>query len=195
MIDLETLGQEPGSVIVTLNAVQFDLETGRTGRIFEKNINIKSCEQYGLKIDPGTALWWMDQNDAARSQLVDSQINAVDLNSVLLEFASWLRRLPHQTIRGLIDVREIYVWGRGPRFDMALLSYAYKAAGFAMTPWDFRKECCVRTMEMLEPEIKKNTIREGVEHNGVDDAKHQIKYVSEIYRKIKNLYRINSDDE
>jgi hypothetical protein len=186
MIDLESLGQEAGNVIVTLSAVQFDLETGEMGRIFDKSIKIADSQRHGLTIDVSTVLWWMGQNEDARMQLIESQNKAEDLTLVLADFKKWLSNLPNSHLRTVYDRRDIHVWGRGPRFDMALLSYAYKAIQYQETPWDFRKERCVRTYEALAPHIKKefDAKREGTFHNGVDDAKHQIKYIVAIHQQL-----------
>jgi len=193
MIDLESLGQEPGNVIVTLSAVQFDITTGDIGKVFHESISIEDSLKEGLTIDPSTVMWWMTQNENARMQMVETQNNPDSLVEVLNKFATWLNHLPHATVRELYRKSDIVMWGRGPRFDMGLLSYAYKLIGYKKTPWDFRKERCVRTYESICPDIKieydKNRI--GVLHNGVDDAKHEIKYVVKIQQFINNLINLD----
>lgn len=177
MIDLESLGQEPGSVITSIAAVQFDIRNGQIGKTFEYAINMDSCLESKLKIDPSTVLWWLQQSEQSRIKFVNDQKNAIHLSAVLFNFMNWFTSLGFST-------DQIYVWGRGPRFDMGLLSYAYKTCGYNSTPWLFRNERCVRTMESLYPEIKSRTKFEGILHNGTDDAKHQIKYVSEIFNNL-----------
>lgn len=185
MIDLETFGQEAGNVILSISAVQFNLFTGEIGESFHRSINIKSCIHHGLKMDPDTVMWWMGQNEEARHKLINDDIVAVDLDVALTDFASWIALLndswedPHYN-------PDIQVWGRGPRFECAILSYAYKVCRWTRTPWDFRKERCVRTMEMFNPELKKNTPFEGILHDGISDAKHQIKYVCKIHNQINS---------
>lgn len=186
MLDLESLGQEPGNVIVTLSAVQFDIETGAIGKVFHESISIADSLKQGLTIDPSTVMWWLTQNENARIQMVETQNNPDSLSEVLYKFDTWLNHLHHATLRELYKKSDIHIWGRGPRFDMGLLSYAYKLIGYKWTPWDFRKELCVRTYESIRPDIKKeiDKKRVGVLHNGVDDAKHQIKYVCDIHQYI-----------
>lgn len=182
MLDLESLGQEPGNVIVTLSAVQFDIATGNIGKVFNESINIQDSIKHGLTIDPSTVMWWMTQNEDARKQFAETQNNPDTLAEVLYKFDTWLNHLPHSFLRELYRKDDIYMWGRGPRFDMGLLSYAYKLIGYNSTPWDFRKEKCVRTYESIRPDIKAeiDKKRVGTLHNGVDDAKHQIRYVVPI---------------
>jgi exodeoxyribonuclease VIII len=188
MLDLETLGQEPGSVILTLSAVQFDIESGRTGLIFHDSINLESSLRFGLKIDPDTFKWWLGRSEESRTALKNDLDKGSDIRDVLTDFSAFIGSLPHSSLRQLYPREEIIVWGRGPRFDMGLLTYAYKALN-ANIPWNFRNERCVRTYESLRPAIKAkvDTEERGVLHNGVDDAKHQIKYIHKIYHEVKDL--------
>lgn len=57
MLDLETFGTKPGSVIRSIGAVMFDLD-GRTGPEFYRNIDEESCVKAGLTYDPSTVSWW-----------------------------------------------------------------------------------------------------------------------------------------
>lgn len=185
MIDLESLGTEPGSVILSISAIQFDIETGKTGKQFHENISLKDCLRRGLKIDPGTFFWWMKQSNKSRERLLENEKCTNTVEVVFHNLYHWFQNLPHKESRMLYPSRDIIVWGRGPRMDQGLLSYVYKLLGYDETPWHFRNERCVRTMEALRPDIKKNTEFKGVLHYGPDDAKHQTKYVSEIYNQLK----------
>jgi len=193
MIDLETLGQQPGCVIISLNAVQFDLETGEIGKQFNRAIELESQLNAGLTIDADTFLWWMKQSDESRSSLVKDIKKETfckighNLQGALYDFTRWMvtlqgenKYIPKSTNDNLI------VWGRGPRFDLAILAYAYKIINSQM-PWNFRNERCVRTMEMLCPALKVQLDKQRTStlHNGIDDCLHQIKYVSEIFKTIK----------
>ena len=188
MLDLETLGQEPGSVILTISAVQFDLETGRTGLIFHESINLESSLRIGLKIDPETFKWWLGRSKESRTALQNDLNKGSDIRDVLADFDAFLGSLPHESLRQLYPKSDIIVWGRGPRFDMGLLTFAYKTLNYNI-PWNFRNERCVRTYESLRPEIKERVDQEerGILHNGVDDAKHQIKYIQKIHYAVKDL--------
>ena len=186
MIDLETLGQEAGAVITSISAVKFNIITGETGEEFSQAITLKSSLEYGLSIDPDTVMWWMQQGDDSRNKLVLDNANAKHLSSVLYAFAFWLVEGDKSGGGVKLINDNIQVWGRGPRFECALLSAAYKVGGYNRTPWNFRNERCVRTIEMFNPKLKKNTPFIGILHNGIDDAKHQIKYVSSIYRQLIN---------
>jgi exodeoxyribonuclease VIII len=188
MIDLETLGQEPGSVILSISAVQFDIRTGETGKQFDEVIGLESSLKQGLKIDPVTLAFWTKIPNRLNYFLTYQ--GRVSLSTALGNFGKWLNILdesPENLCFGASNY-DVTMWGRGPRFDFGLLSYAYNSVGYPSMPWDFRKERCVRTMEMFYPDIKKqaDNDRLTMPHNGIDDCKHQILYVSEIYNKIKS---------
>lgn len=68
MVDLETLGTAPGSVILSIGAVRFDVEEGLLDE-FYVNIDVESSQRLGLTIDGATVMWWMKQSDAARAKL------------------------------------------------------------------------------------------------------------------------------
>lgn len=187
MIDLETWGQSSGSVIVQLSAAAFDIETGQYGTTFNMFIDPNSSVHHGLKIEPSTIIWWLNQSEAARNNLVKSLNTSIGTNTlptVLADFSRWFKE--HCD-------KDTIVWGRGPRFDFGLLTDAYNAIGLPI-PWNFRNEMCVRTMEWLRPLIKASVPKvdtgHGSEggglHNGLLDAIYQLKYVSAIFKNLNN---------
>jgi hypothetical protein len=173
MIDIETLGTKPGSVILSIAAVEFDLTTGKIGAIFHQNIDIDSCIEAGLKMQKDTIIWWLNQSKEA--QLKVTQHTGNPLRNVLRSFIQWCNDYNFSTIK---------VWGNSARFDLGILESAFDAFKMPL-PWKHYNECDVRTLVMFAPEIKEETEFEGVKHTPVDDCKHQIKYCSAIYTKLK----------
>ena len=51
-------------------------------------------------------------------------------------------------------------------------------------PWDYRNERDVRTLVSFNPKFKKETPFNGIEHHGIDDCKHQIKYCVATYNSL-----------
>jgi hypothetical protein len=188
MLDIETWGQGSNSVIVQLSAATFDIETGQYGTTFNMFIDPNSSVQHGLKIEPSTILWWLNQSEAARNNMVRSVNTTIGVNTlpiVLADFSRWFKE--HCD-------KDTIVWGRGPRFDFGLLTDSYNAIGVPI-PWNFRNEMCVRTMEWLRPDVKKtinpvDAVGHGSEgggmHNGLTDAIYQLKYVSAIFKNLNN---------
>lgn len=172
MIDLETLGNKSKSALLSIGAVEFNIETGETGREFYYVIDLQSCLDLGLIINASTFYWWLQQNQSARDAV--SKDKKLPLSDVLQLFDTWMQ----DCIRG------VKIWGNGARFDIGLLEDAYVACGHDEMPWDFRSERDVRTLVAFAPEIKANLPFEGTLHNPIDDSKHQIKYCSETWNKL-----------
>lgn len=167
MVDIETLGLETGAAILSIGAVRFG--PGFIDDSFEASISLSSCQAYALEIDAGTLEWWLEQGDAAREQLVGGD----DLADVLEEFSEWCDGADE-------------VWANSPSFDCEMLEHAYAAVG-QEEPWEFYEERCFRTLKELSiaPDIE----QDGVEHDALDDAKHQARVAS------TTLHRLEECDE
>lgn len=177
MLDLETMGNKSNAALISLGAVEFDINTGETGREFYNRIDLQSCLDRGLVINASTLYWWLTQNRQAQEEVAKG---GDDLAAVLEGFGFWLRG----TIKG------VKLWGNGARFDVGLLEDAYVACGYEEMPWEFRDERDLRTLVSFAPEIKMKTVQEWkllqtIEHHPIDDCKMQIAYASKIWSKLK----------
>ncbi len=169
MLDLETLGTRPGSVILSIGAVKFDHE--KVYDDFHIGINIQSCLDAGMTVNGDTLMWWMhpDRNEA-RAQWVDPAFDKFDLGSALSQFTMWMKTAPNGWIP--VDGPEVELWGNGSSFDNSILGAAYDALGFE-APWQRdRANRCYRTMKSMYPNTRMEK-REGTHHNAVDDARSQ----------------------
>jgi hypothetical protein len=169
-IDIETLGTKPGSVILSIGAVQFDIVTGETGKQFYINIDAVDSQKNGLTIDASTALWWMKQSDEARKSLED---NCTTLKAALNSFEAWLED---------INDKDVQIWANAPSFDLILLRSAYEAIEMG-APWFYWQERCIRTLIAFNPILKKQIVNE-FPHNAMGDCLYQIKYCVAIYNSI-----------
>lgn len=156
MLDLETIGLEPGCVIASIGAVKFTDELGFT---FYRSIDIESCTNAGLEIDADTLKWWLSQPDETRKQLRGGR----DLADCLTEFSSFYHGCDE-------------IWANSPAFDCTILKAAYAAVD-QQIPWHYSEERCYRTLKNL-PGFKRAD-HDGVEHNALDDAKNQARDVIE----------------
>lgn len=163
MLDLETLGTQPNSVIVSLGAVKFDI----CGIIntFYARIDGNSCVALGMQVDMETLQWWLQQADAPRLELTQP---GEPVKDVLQNFASWIN---HDDAR---------VWGNGSDFDNAMMSCAYHKCGIPL-PWKYYNNRCYRTLKSLYPDIQPLT-RGLIHHNALDDAKFQALHLMEIFK-------------
>jgi len=173
MLDLETMGNRSNSVIVSIAAIPFNLETGEiSDHQFYERVDFQSCLDVGLNVQASTVLWWMKQNEAARKEICKPY--ATKIHDVLENLKIFL---------GCYG-SNFEIWGNGARFDMGLLQDAYHACGYNNLPWKFRNERDVRTLVSLAPHIKEQTINVGVGHHPIHDCLNQIQYCHKIYEKI-----------
>jgi len=172
MLDLETMGNAQNACIVSIGAVEFDINTGETGREFYELINLQSCIDKGLSITASTVYWWLQQSEAARKQLCKPSDS---LAEVLQKFKSFTALLG-----------DYKIWGNSARFDIGILESAYRSIGYESItlPWNFRNEMDVRTLVAFAPKVKEHYPFTGVVHNPIDDCKNQIGYCSAIWQKL-----------
>lgn len=178
MVDLETMGTVPGSVILSIGAVAFDktelegdTDDGVNNGGFYVVVNRASCEECFLSVSKATEAWWAKQDDDAR-RVLDASLDvhsSLPLATALERFNDYLGRFGE---RG--DVR---VWGNGSDFDNALLACAYDAAKIRPY-WNFWNNRCYRTLKNLATHIAME--REGTYHNALDDARSQAKHLQRI---------------
>ena len=173
-MDIETLGTGVNSVILSIGACYFDPSTGEIGPKFNEHINVQSCVDKGLEIDPSTVLWWMGQEDAARNSIIDNQESAISLQAALNRFGLFVD--PHARI-----------WGNGATFDNTIVKNAYDKCG-TFVPWKFWNDRDVRTIVELGQQMgfdpKRDIPFEGIQHDALADAIHQAKYVSAIWQRL-----------
>jgi len=163
MVDIESLGTKPGSVILSIGAVKFD-ETN-LGQTFYQPIDVLSCLMAGLKTDPDTIAFWRQYPD-----MMGVFYPATRIRVVLTDFARYLGR-------------NSCVWAKGPDFDLVLLEKAYDAAGIEELPWHYRNARDVRTVLSLvkhKPEVHHTFPK----HHALGDAVLQARQVQEIYRHL-----------
>ena len=165
MLDLETWGTKPGSVITSIGAVVFNDEAVLD--TFYARVDPQSCTDAGLTIDPATVLWWLRQSDAAREEFIMPNQH---IETALADFFRWC-----------LAGREgdPVLWGNGATFDNALLRAAYEACGI-VPPWGAFSDRCYRTAKSYRPDIK--MVRTGTHHNALDDARSQAEHLIRIHK-------------
>lgn len=171
MVDIETLGTKSNSVILSIAAVNFSMETGKIGEKFFRSIDIQSCLDLGLKIDGKTLEWWFSQSKEAQAKLFENPIN---LPMALENFWAWYKNNKLDGVK---------VWGNGARFDLGLLADAHEKCG-RILPWKHGEERDVRTLAGLRPHIKETAVFNGVKHNPIDDCIHQINYCHATWKNL-----------
>lgn len=164
MLDLETMGNGPNAAIIAVGAVMFDRRSAFQGRGFYRQIDLRSSVNAGLKMDPDTVLWWLQQGKAARNAFKDNGSAGLPLDLVLNDFTQWLPKEP-------------IVWGNGAAFDNVILASAYQVCNLKQ-PWKFWNDRCYRTIAAMHPDQKQ--VQLGTHHNALDDAISQAEHLIAI---------------
>ncbi|EIR9281081.1 3'-5' exoribonuclease [Escherichia coli] len=173
MIDLETMGKNPDSPIISIGAIFFDPQTGEMGPEFNKTIDLETA---GGVIDRDAIKWWLKQSREAQSAILTDEI---PLDDALLQLREFIAENSGELF--------VQVWGNGANFDNVILRRSYERQGIPC-PWRYYNDRDVRTIIELGKSIDfdaRTPIQfEGIRHNALDDARHQAKYVSAIWQKL-----------
>lgn len=166
MLDLETLGTGPNSVIIAVGAVKFDPSELSITDVFYEVVDRDSCVAIGLEIDQDTVDWWAKQSTEARSAFNEP---GKPIIGTLGKFSTFCNK-------------DSVVWGCGSDFDNVILTSAYRKAGMKL-PWQFFNNRCYRTMKNMYPTVKLK--RGGTHHNAIDDAASQAHHLMAILAKMR----------
>lgn len=181
MVDIESLGIKPGSVICTIGAVEFDpYSLSPLGAEFHEAIELQSSIHRGLTMDAGTVLWWLQQSDDARAALVEKLRGGSCLSTVLGALAIFLSPLDPK--------EQVTCWSCGS-FDFELLAAAYAAVGLK-APWHYR----VRDFRTLRDEFgsPEDMPPPGVSHDALSDAKWQAQYLQNMFARLRGNHVANA---
>ena len=174
MIDTETLGRTPGSVVRSVAAVEFDPRTGETGRQKVWKIDLADSIRYGFKVEASTLKWWMMQSDEARRDFVEGA--ETPLEDFFEEFMEFLADTDEE--------KDFTLWCLQLDFDVAMLRSMYSWYNLnvyrcdeEVLPWNFRKVRDVRpyidaldSAGLLPPKVADR-------HTPLADCLAQINYV------------------
>lgn len=178
MIDIETMGNKPAAPIVAIGAVFFDPKNGELGAEFYVAVDLASAMGQGATPDGDTILWWLKQSAEARAAICTDDTHHID--EALFELSDFISRNSE-------NPRYLKVWGNGANFDNVILRTAYEREG-RICPWQFWNDSDVRTMVLLGLQLgfepKRDIPFDGVAHNALTDARHQVKYVTAIWQRL-----------
>jgi exodeoxyribonuclease VIII len=160
MIDFETFGNGENKCLCQVGAVYFDERTGELGKEFYTNIDAGSHVKWGAVMDAQTVYWWLAQSEAARASiLAEPRQDIVIAMEGLNNFLSGAKK----------------IWSHAT-FDFVALVDTMKMVGIKPN-FSYRSARDIRTLVDLAGTRVDATKREGVHHDGLADAKHQVKYV------------------
>lgn len=172
MIDIETMGNTPRAPVLSIGAVFFDPETGELGDEFYQVVDLQDA-LYWRKAQGDTLGWWLGQGESVRKSLTKG---GSSLKDVLKSFAAFCKK-------GGGNIRP---WGNGADFDIAILNDAF-AQQKITPPWKhWNVEHCRTLVSLTDSYIDRRDFkRKGTHHNALDDAKHQVEWVSSMWAMIR----------
>ena len=170
MIDLETLGTTPGSVVLSIGAVArgSSLSTNVADRFYAR-LNLRDSIYRGLKISSDTMSWWRKQTEEAWQESTSA---VTPLRESLLAFAGWLLELRAGSAEAATG-NKLRLWGDSASFDLGLLAAVFRAADVTV-PWSYQEEFCYRTLRAIRGSEKP---RAKLQHDALSDAAAQLEHL------------------
>jgi hypothetical protein len=181
MVDIETLGQSSGALVLQIAAVRFwpfgeppAISTGE-GAL---NMHLDISAQSYRSIDADTVLWWMRQGPEALRRITDTEIKRYDLHEAELAISAWARE-PEIT----------HWWAKPPGFDITILRSLFSGRGGLKEVIPFRQERDLRTLILLNKAIIKAEMppEVGTTHDALDDAYNQAGVAITILRRLREM--------
>jgi hypothetical protein len=177
MVDLETLGTTPDSVILSIGAVRFCLDTGKVDdKAFYASVSVDSNLALGRKLSEDTLVWWFKQDKAAQYVFHEEKDTLEAALESLTEWFGSTRFKPENTL----------VYSKGADFDIPMLSHAYSQFGWE-TPWQFWNTRCFRTYSKLPQAARVSAPEAGIKHNALSDAIAQAEHMIAIWRELNKV--------
>lgn len=160
MIDLETLGLEADSAIVSIGAVVFDKYEEIACKAWDLTLPKRAT------VSGSTIMWWMQQ---------PPEVQAATFSSALA------RDQPIKACHGLASLCEDHdvetVWSRGPTFDEVMIRTLFANVTSMNFPVHFTASRCCRTMEAVAKSWGYEGLARDTDayplHNALADAQWQ----------------------
>jgi exodeoxyribonuclease VIII len=168
MVDIETLGTGKNACVIQVGACYFDRLTGEIGETFKVNIDARSAVASGAEIDADTVYWWLSQSkEAITSVTADPKLDIIPAFTVLNNFLAGAK----------------YIWSHAT-FDFVIITETLKRLKIKQS---FRYTAArdIRTLTDLCGLKVSLAKREGVHHDGLDDARYQVAYCVEAFKALK----------
>lgn len=160
VVDLETFGVRPNSLIISLGAVALDADYEPIG-YFYSPVGYKSFPE-GYAVDIATLDWWIHQDAEATAGLDLNNHAMFDITVVFYSFVHWVQKS--------VSWQDICFWGNGSEFDLVILNHALsRAVGTYHIP--YHRQMSLRSIWLLWNKLGiEDGIKPRVKHHALYDA-------------------------
>ena len=168
-IDIETLGTNPDTVVLTIGGIKFD-PMADDGLHSEFYYRVDADEQIEMdrSVDVDTLAWWEKQDKEVTKEALDPN-DRVSVEETLKALNKWL-----------VGVDKI--WCQGPVFDIGILENLYKKIGLHHN-WSFWVIRDSRTLFSLMDGDPRKEINFAA-HNALADAIVQSLCIQKVYKSL-----------
>jgi len=167
-LDLESLGTQTHSVILTLGAIKFDpYSDTEPGPGIYLRFDVEQQLALGRTIDDSTLAWWGRQTAEVRDEALSDE-GRVDLNTALDELSKFL-------------VGAENIWAQGPVFDIVILENLMKQLN-RPAPWWYYQIRDSRTLFGLGWDPRREMQTDA--HNALADCYFQSIAVQKVFKKL-----------
>lgn len=177
VIDFETLGLTPDSVVLSVGIVC--LEDPEDSMYAEAS----PINQNDRRIDESTFLWWQEQKKAG--------IHYPSTTNTLFD----LTNTAAAYFDGISLDYEIQLWSQGTDFDIPIIYNLYRQWKF--TPqWKYINVADIRTLRKMFPEIKGDDSAYGQyhKHHALGDALYEAELLRRLLTRIELLHKTFLDN-
>lgn len=173
MLDTETLGLSPKSLVTQIAAGWYDLEARKMIALWSWLPNLD--EQWDRKVDAKTVMWWLKQSNDARLAITGDQRTEA--------YHIW------QEVKRLAEtVGAGGVWAKPATFDLPLLADYFEETTAEQQPWHYRQARDMQTIARLydphglvEMTVPKDDSRA---HDASYDVLWQCDYLAALYHAV-----------
>lgn len=142
MLDIETLGLRPDSVITQIALVPWIIDSPNQEFLPPVHLYLPLAPQELLipprVISAGTVLYWMKQSDEARERFNEN--DSTDMEELKAYVQNFVFRFQR-----FVGDQPYELWARGPQFDCVLVESLLAQFGLNI-PWDYTKVRDLRTL-------------------------------------------------
>tara|TARA_A100001388_G_C28749104_1_gene491151 strand:+ start:43 stop:585 length:543 start_codon:yes stop_codon:yes gene_type:complete len=167
MIDIETLGVDPGCVVLTIGGIKFNPYSNaepHDGLYIRCNVDEQT--ELGRTVDENTLAWWNKQDPKIKDEAL-SDNDRVTLNEVTRQINKFCVGLDN-------------IWCQGPTFDFTILENLYRQLGTPV-PWHYWQIRDSRTLFKMMPKDPRKEIQSDL-HNALADCYYQAKCVQKTFK-------------